>query len=575
MSKRIFAAVSAALCASCAMAFDENTLAFYPFTGQAIGSSAIGGIVTNLVDNTKHAGTITALKGSGTTYGTAKWNADAPGKYVFAKGGFRPDCIYTNPACVAIDYLSQSRGIRCAFDSLATELSTQSEWTVEWFWKMPTSYAADGTTDGGWFQLPLWTTDKTGVPAAALKFAQQPSGTTRHMRLYASAPGNGLNLSMGTAPLMDGMWHHTAIRYKNGKAGFVMDYTKVAGNVTMSIAPTNEPVAMRLPATGSYHARISCIRVTKKYLSPEEFCVASNDPDCYPRTAFHWSLNGEAGEQSPSVATNRALESSASVVNSGQVVMKNLTGHGTYCADTNGNRSVFCAELPKGPVRNRVFEGRRGDLLGDNLSSLRIPTLPLSVSAPTTEAIWTTGTKLTIDATRFQPVDSSFTMEVFAKMNYADWNINTQYTSGNRRRTTIMGMYGGYNYHAWELLIVPSGTGKDTLTLSAYNVSDSVAQTMSAAVAFSRNGWHHVAVTYDASTSKLRLYVDYAQVGTLTLSGPLKFGTLSSQSYSVGGGLNNHSFDGWVDEVRLVRECLPPEKFMWLSSGLGMMLMFR
>jgi hypothetical protein len=98
---------------------------------------------------------------------------------------------------------------------------------------------------------------------------------------------------------------------------------------------------------------------------------------------------------------------------------------------------------------------------------------------------------------------------------------------------------------------------------------------MAVAFALSRSGWHHVAVTYDASTNKLRLYVDYNQVGTLALSAPLKFGTLSSQSYSVGGGLNNHSFDGWVDEVRLVRECLSPDKFMWLSSGLGMMLMFK
>ena len=569
--KRLFvaAAMLASLSLRAASAFDANTLAFYAFDGQAVGSSAIGGIVTNKVDDSKYAGNITAMNG------TAKWNTDAPGKYVFARGGFRPDCIYTNPACVAIDYLSNGRGIRCAFDALATDLSNQSEWTVEWFWKMPTTYSGDGTTDGGWFQLPLWTTDKTGVAANPLKFAQQPSNPYRYMRLYASAPANALNCNMGTAPLMDGMWHHTAIRYKNGKAGFVMDYTKIAGDVTMSIAPTNDPVAMLLPATGSYHARISCIRVTKKYLSPEEFCVVSNDPDCYPRTVFHWSLDGEAGEQSPSVATNRALESSASVVNSGQVVMKKFTGHGTYCADTNGNRSVFCAELPKGQARNRVFEGRKGDLRGDNLTSLRIPTLPLSVSAPTTEPIWTTGTKLTIDTTSFQPVDSSFTMEVFAKMNYDDWDINTQYTSGLRRRTTIMGMYGGYGFSAWNLHIVPSVTGNDTLKLEAYEASVTDARTMSAAVAFSRNGWHHVAVTYDASTNKLRLYVDYEQAGTLTLSGPLKFGTLSSQSYSVGGGLNNHSFDGWVDEVRLVRECLSPDKFLWLSSGLGMTLMFK
>ena len=41
MSKRIFAAVSAALCAACAMAFDENTLAFYSFNDRPAGSAAV------------------------------------------------------------------------------------------------------------------------------------------------------------------------------------------------------------------------------------------------------------------------------------------------------------------------------------------------------------------------------------------------------------------------------------------------------------------------------------------------------------------------------------------------------
>ena len=50
---------------------------------------------------------------------------------------------------------------------------------------------------------------------------------------------------------------------------------------------------------------------------------------------------------------------------------------------------------------------------------------------------------------------------------------------------------------------------------------------------------------------------------------------LSSQIFYVGGGLNNHSFDGWMDEVRLVRECLPPEKFLHFRSGIGMSLMIK
>ena len=561
-----------------ALAFDANTIAFYAFDGGTAGTSAIGGTVTNKVDPSKYGGVISrsSLGGEGS------WSDDQPATYVFAKGGYKPELLCTNPRSVKVADLSDGRGIVCDFDSVASELGDLSEWTVEWFQKFPTNLVY--IPYYGLFTLPLMTTDLTGTPASALYLTMTADSFFR-LHSYSQGSGYAGLMSLKGAniwdPQLSGLWHHYAISYKNNKATLTVDY-KYSVSTTQTISPTNVPVALQLPGPGTesygaFHGSISCVRVSKKSLSVDDYMVASNDPDCHSRTVFHWGVDGGPGAMSPDSISNRAWAVSAATLNPGIYSMTNLTGVGVYNLDTNGNRSVFCAELPKGSTRNQVFEGCRGDHIGENLSSLRMPTLPLSLSAPTTDPIWTTGTRLTINATHFQPVDSSFTMEMFVKMNYDDWNANTQYTSGSRRRTTIMGMYGGYGYHAWELYILPSGTGNDSLTLSAYNnVSDSTAQTMVASVAFSRNGWHHVAVTYDASTNQLRLYVDYKQVGaTLTLSGPLKFGTLSSQSYSVGGGLNNHSFDGWVDEVRLVRECLSPDKFMWLSSGLGMMLMFK
>ena len=257
--------------------------------------------------------------------------------------------------------------------------------------------------------------------------------------------------------------------------------------------------------------------------------------------------------------------------------MEKYTGFGTYDVDTNGNHSVFCEELPKGQMKRYVVEGRIGDVLGKNLSSLRMPTLPLSVSAPTEAAIWTTGTKLKIGASRLPPVDSSFTMELFAKIDYDSWNENTKYTSGNRRRTTIMGVDtddGGY--YNWVLTVIPSKSG-DRITLSAVDVNGDTTSIDSTWSYSLSTGWHHIAVTYDHKTYTLRFYFDYVlqQRLTLQLSAPLHSGNLSSQIFYVGGGLNNHSFDGWMDEVRLVRECLPPEKFLRFRSGIGMSLMIK
>ena len=556
--------------------FNENTMAFYAFDDGIANESAVSGVVGNKVDSSKYKGTITAMKGSTSNDGTAHWLPDAPAKYIFERGGYKPNRIYTNPACVQVEQLNNNRGIRCTFDSLASDIGNLSEWTVEWFYKLPSGYKSYDSSNGSWWQLPLYTTYSTYAPSW-MKLGESPSGGIVDFRVFTSTLGKGINLNMGVTSIADDEWHHIAIRYKNGKVCLVADYgAKISAEVAMSIAPTNEPVAMLLPANGAFHGRISCMRVSKKCLSEDGFMVASNDPDCYPRTAFHLDLDGEAGTDSPSLISNRAYATSLAVVNPGQVVMKKYTGFGTYDVDTNGNHSVFCEELPKGRMKRYVVEGRIGDVLGTNLSSLRMPTLPLSVSAPTTEAIWTTGTKLKIGASRLPPVDSSFTMELFAKLNYDSWYENTKYTAGERRRTTIMGVdTDDKGQHNWVLSVVPSKSG-DKFTLSVY---DAAGVGSSAETGYSyplwAGGWHHIAVAYDHETYTMRFYFDYVLRKTLQLSAPLRTGNLSSQIFYVGGALNNHSFDGWMDEVRLVRECLPPEKFLRFRSGIGMSLIIK
>ena len=320
-------------------------------------------------------------------------------------------------------------------------------------------------------------------------------------------------------------------------------------------------------------------RVSNKALSVSDYMIASNDPDCYPRTVFHWGLDGEVGTDSPSTASNRMYSTSAGVLNAGFYAMTNFTGIGTYYATTNGIRSEFAGSLPRGAGRRGIIENRKDVVLGEDCSSLRLKTLPLSLSSMQTSSVvqWTTGTRIGLPASRFPPVNSSFTMELFAKINFKDWRTNTQYVT--RKRTTIMGMTGGYSGNAWYLELTPpgNGTGNDTFKISAYDTVNSSAKSVSPTASLTADGkWHHIAVTYDHTDHKMRFYFDYVQKGsTLQLDGPLKFGTLEDQTYSVGGGLNNHSFDGWMDEVRLVRECLQPEKFLHLVGLGGTMLIFR
>lgn len=584
--RKAFIAAAIAAIAGISSAFDANTIAFYAFDGKTAGASVLNATVSNKVDSSKYAGFIYQATGvdSNTTYsvangGQASWSADSPGKYVFAKRGYKTELLCTDPGSVSILDRSNGRGIICAFDSLGKELGDLSEWTVEWFWKFPPGTAY--WTGNHIFRLPLRTTDTTGTAAGQLSLSITADS---YFRLHGSSQASGvatllnLNGSNTYDPHKNGLWHHCAISYKNGKATMTFDY-KFSGSTTQTLEPTENPVPLYFPGTGSAGGSFSCIRVSNKSLSVSDYMIASNDPDCYPRTVFHWGLDGEVGTDSPSTASNRMYSTSAGVLNAGFYAMTNFTGIGTYYATTNGIRSEFADTLPRGAGRRGIIENRKDVVLGEDCSSLRLKTLPLSVSAPTTDPIWTTGTRIAMPALRFPPVNSSFTMELFAKINFKDWNINTQYTAGNRRRTTIMGMDGGYAGNAWELEIIPtgSGTGVDTFKLIAYDTVNSSAKSVSPTASLTADGkWHHIAVTYDHTDHKMRFYLDYVQKGSaLQLDGPLKFGTLEEQSYSVGGGLNNHSFDGWMDEVRLVRECLPPEKFLHLVGLGGTMLIFR
>ena len=387
-------AVSAVSLSLTATSFNSDTIAFYSFDGKTAGESAFGGTVANKVDASKYVGTVYQANSTAINAevdaggGQAYWSSDRPGKYVFARRGYRPEVIATDPGSVEIPYLSNNRGAICAFDSLASELGNLESWTVEWFWKTPSDYAADSA--GGWFKLPLYTTDKTGNTAPGLYVSQTPSSGIRHFRLFAtgeSAAAGAVILSMQTASLRDGLWHHIAVSYTNHTATLTVDYERSA-SATMTIAPTNEAVALLLPYSGAFHSVVSCIRVSKRALPSREFMASTDCADCYPRTAFHWGLDGVPGEEADGVVSNREYVAAAYDSFNTNLVGMVANGLGRYGVDTNGNRAAFCDALPNGP-RNKNVVWEKLTRLGDDGSSLYLKTTPLALTAPSDKVLWT------------------------------------------------------------------------------------------------------------------------------------------------------------------------------------------
>ena len=78
--------------------------------------------------------------------------------------------------------------------------------------------------------------------------------------------------------------------------------------------------------------------------------------------------------------------------------------------------------------------------------------------------------------------------------------------------------------------------------------------------------WHHVAMTYDGETA--RLYVDYTLRGSCAYAGPIAYNDDCNGILSIGPNYANSygGWDGFIDEVRISDEALPPEKFLQVGG---------
>jgi hypothetical protein len=77
--------------------------------------------------------------------------------------------------------------------------------------------------------------------------------------------------------------------------------------------------------------------------------------------------------------------------------------------------------------------------------------------------------------------------------------------------------------------------------------------------------WHHIAITFalhEKTNTLVRIYKDYAEVGSKVVDGRLKMPTTAT-SLNIGMAENaNYFYEGLLDEVRISKGVLPVEKFM-------------
>ena len=537
---------------------NADTLAFYTFDDIAPGASYVGSPVANRAGED-----FTGIIGKG----TATCEADGPGRYVYESGRFDAPCLAFEPRSIHFGGATEN----CLFPGLATAISSNEDYTVEFFWKLGSDDAGVNT----WTPLLKFDIATSYQPDTFSSKTEGPMNLLlqNDYRWYlytCSASSQRAYVDYGSSAdhlAADGLWHHVAIVYSSATRTYSLhgDYELKVSSVSST---TNKIQTESFPlelGRGAFRGRVSCLRVTKKALGIGDFLHASNGLTPFPETVFHWTLDGDAGMVPTMVANTNAVVADDWYL--GQYFYMTACpnacgGHGTVTSfsESGSNWPYFTGDIPK-RSRPNVMAGTT--LLWPDQGSM-----VFGCKTRTTEAYMVGGSSIAAKSKEFLPVrNGSFTMEGFFRFDAASWKRRIVDTGANYKRFAIMGLISTINRYDFALSSTYS-SGKFNLTLAGREGNtdlDGFTKSYSSSdLTFLQDGkWHHIAVVYNDATMNMGVYFDRDKVIDLTLKVPfVPKGSFPSRDYQIGDGFNNCAFMGNVDEVRLVRRALTPAEFL-------------
>ena len=239
---------------------------------------------------------------------------------------------------------------------------------------------------------------------------------------------------------------------------------------------------------------------------------------------------------------------------------------GTRTTGTTGNLPVFTNDMPSCVSWFDPVTGVRG---GDN-RSIFLKTNDRKSSYPASTILIDDDAQLHCQRITVELMLKS-SPEAAAKHAYGDWlhvlNMLTS-SSGNSKSWGIMIRGSGQligiintaeNDFNGSSTSGDAGGGGAAGYLYSTVVSGNVPK-------ITDGKWHHVAMTYDGAM--VRLYVDYVLRGYLAWSGTLAYDSGNTGKLCIGAnyGTSYGAWDGFIDEVRISDEALPPEKFLQIGG---------
>ena len=290
---------------------------------------------------------------------------------------------------------------------------------------------------------------------------------------------------------------------------------------------------------------------------------ASNLPDCRGNgdVDFYWRFeDGSHGDSIYSITNCCAIDFNDQ---NPQLYFREAASTGTvFRLDSSVPRPSYSQDVWKG----LVVDGD-GGAVTTNVRSAHLATTTLSDHGFT--AGWG------FLAPQELLVDGSFTAEMFARLDYASFKEHVlDIYDGHPRVGLMVHSIQGTNTGAWDLYL-DALNDTPVVTLCVGTTDGIFTPFRSAAMASLLSGWHHYAVVYDAENRSVKVYVDQQCVVSQTLTCPLR--TSEGDGYYIGCMGNNNFFDGNIDEIRVTRAALPPERFLVASrkSSAGLTLFVR
>lgn len=538
----------------------EDTAAFYAFDDAAPGWPLDSDhTVLNAAAPARFAGTPTIHEAAGSEgVAVCRYTTDRPGKYVFDGAGYLKTPFLTNPRSLYIwgsnPDLSGTvtAGAKVSFAGLASEILSNAEYTVEFFYKIPST-----AKRYNWFsQSFTWSSGSAEAQSHGIRLPTHTNGqdSMNKVSVYVGTTGRQV---VYPARISDDRWHHVAVVRKGGKVRLFCDYAQATGD---DFAEPVEVTATALPFVLAdnyrYFGYVSCLRVVKKALAPGEMLFASDDEHCLSDpTVAYWTFDGTPGASIP-VASSTVTNAAAFA---GQYFAKGLD---------NGARPRTAASQPivtntTAFRRNSVFVG--GEKLRSNASAATIGWVANSQSV------------LTLYPTNHVPVRSgSFTFETFYRFDADGWTAHKTGSTyctiagkpSNDTNKRAYDWWGGiWNYSGGALQL-------NVATNAAADVTGGTVYTTAAV----DGRWHHFAVVYDEANLTAKLYFDYAEKISLNLKAPMPRAvdpSMDRLTIGHGGDGSSTPFLGTFDEMRYSRVALAPEQFLRAKSDLGMLLIVR